>query len=54
MTVIVNEVEVIVDPPTPEDIKSGKSESITSSPTPHDIYWVTRKLLERRSRLYAR
>ncbi|MEX1020444.1 MAG: hypothetical protein WDZ49_12345 [Litorilinea sp.] len=55
MPVIVNEVEVIAPPPTQSDQKEKSTENMKPpGPTPNDIYWVTRKLLERRVRLLAR
>ncbi len=55
MKVVVNEMELISPAPTPEvapNIEPPKVE--TPGPTPHDIYWVTRQLTERRLRLQAR
>lgn len=55
MPVIINEVEVIAPPPTRQELRSAPPETIKPpGPTPRDIYWVTRKLLERRVRLQAR
>lgn len=55
MPVIINEVEVIAPPPRPETVQQRNPEQVPpAGPTPHDIYRVTRKLMERRLRLQAR
>ena len=55
MPVIVNEIEVIAPPP-----KSGASQQEDppqrekTNLTPHELYWIKRKISERRTRLAAR
>ena len=56
MQVIVNEMEVIAEPPpngAGAEASSGTGGN-PPGPTPRDIYWVNRKLVERRLRLKAR
>ena len=55
MSVIINEVEVIASPPTGEAVSTANSANPQpSGPTPQDLYWAMRKLIERRVRLQAR
>ena len=56
MQVIVNELEVIAVPPSNGASTDGASGTGGNppGPTPRDIYWVNRKLNERRLRLKAR
>lgn len=55
MPVIINEVEVIAPPPGREELRHASPETTKPvGPTPRDIYWAVRKLLERRLRLEAR
>lgn len=55
MPIIINEVEVIAPPPTREEIRNNAEVNLPpAGPTPRDLYWVTRKLMERQIRLQAR
>jgi hypothetical protein len=55
MPIIINEVSVIA-PPTPTETTPIAEEGNTKppGPTPRDLYWTVRKLMERQIRLYAR
>jgi hypothetical protein len=55
MPVIINEVEVISPPPSRAETVTTQPVNLPpAGPTPRDVYWVTRKLLERQARLHAR
>ncbi len=55
MPVIINEIEVIAPPPSREQQRDTNVTNMKPpGPTPADIYWVTRRLIERRLRLAAR
>jgi len=56
MPVIINELDVIAPPQQPADQQPQTQAAPVKAagPTPRDVYWVTRKLLERRLRLQAR
>jgi len=55
MTIIVNEIEVIAPPPGREEIFNAVPGNLSpAGPTPRDIYWVKRKLIERHLRSQAR
>lgn len=54
MPVIINEVEVIAPPPSAaEGPRTTPENSRPPGPTPLDIYWTTRKIMERQARLHA-
>ncbi|MFQ6027667.1 MAG: hypothetical protein ACE5Q6_09265 [Dehalococcoidia bacterium] len=55
MPIIINEVEVIAPPPDREAVRDESPENIKApGPTPHDIFWTMRRLIERQVRLQAR
>jgi hypothetical protein len=55
MPVIINEVEVIAPPPSATEGRPTSPEANqTPGPTPLDIYWTVRKVMERQMRLHAR
>ncbi|HEY9818631.1 MAG TPA: hypothetical protein V6D20_22900 [Candidatus Obscuribacterales bacterium] len=55
MPIIINDMEVIAPPPSPGEVHSTEPVNLPPpGPTPRDLYWVTRKLMERQMRLYAR
>lgn len=55
MPVIINELEVIAPPPNKDKTLNDSAMNIKPpGPTPEDLYWATRKLLERKVRLQAR
>jgi hypothetical protein len=55
MPIIINEIEVIAPPPTREEVRNNEPVNLPpAGPTPRDLYWVTRKLIERQLRSHAR
>lgn len=55
MPIIINEVEVIAPPPSREAIRNTEPVNLPpAGPTARDIYWVTRKLIERQLRSQSR
>lgn len=55
MPIIINEIEVIAAPPTREEVRTREPVNLPpAGPTPRDLYWVTRKLIERQLRSHAR
>ncbi len=54
MPIAINEVEVIAPPSDREGILNTAPDDLPPADlTPRDIYWVTRKLIERQMRLRA-
>lgn len=54
MSVIINELEVIAPPPSREEVRETMPQNLPQAgPTPEDIYWVLRRLVERELRLQA-
>ncbi|MBM0740395.1 hypothetical protein JOY44_01975 [Phormidium sp. CLA17] len=55
MPIIINEIEVIAPPPSRAESRNTESVNLSpAGPTPRDIYWVTRKLMERQLRSQSR
>jgi hypothetical protein len=54
MAIIINDIEVIAQPPSREELRNTEPVNLPpAGPTPRDIYWVTRKLIERQLRSHA-
>ena len=55
MPIIINDVKVIAPPPSRQEQRHTDPANLPpTGPTPRDIYWVTRKLMERQLRSHAR
>jgi hypothetical protein len=55
MPVIVNEIEVIAPPAqSEENQQEAPPQTEKTNLTPHELYWLKRKISERRTRLVAR
>ena len=54
MNVVINELEVVAPPPPTKEMRTAPENRPPLGVTPRDLYWVTRKQIERQVRSQAR
>lgn len=54
MNIVINELEVVAPPPSPQQARTAPENRPPTGVTPRDLYWVTRKQVERQLRSQAR
>jgi hypothetical protein len=54
MNIVINELEVVAPPPGPQANQTPPENRPPVGVTPRDLYWVTRKQVERQLRSQAR